>query len=939
MSVLKNPRSLLLILVLASNCLFAQKYDLKQTVPLDPAVKTGKLSNGLTYYLRQNPKPEKRLELRLAINAGSICESDLQQGLAHFCEHMCFNGTQNFKKNELVDALESIGVKFGADLNAYTSFDETVYMLQIPSDKKELIEKGFLILSDWANKVSLEDVEIDKERGVILEELRLGLGASDRMRKKYFPVLLQGSLYADRMPIGKPDILKSFKYETLRSFYKQWYRPDLMGVAVVGDIPTADAEMYVKKYFGTIKPVKNPKPRIEHPIPDNAEPLISIVTDKEATSYDFQIMIKHPKAPNKTIGDYRESLLASLYNGMISIRLRELSLKSDASFVSAGSNFSGFLGRTRDAYSMSASCKENQINKAMEVVLTENERVKQFGFTQAELDRRKKQMLSSYETMAKNADKTESRSFVNEYVSYYLKGEPSPGIKTEFEYAKAFLPEVTLEEINKLAKTWLIDKNMAIVVMAPEKEGLKIPTEGEIKEIIKSVKTKKLEAYQDKTNDAPLLAQKPAGSKVVNKTENGVFGYTELTFANGVKAILKPTTFKNDEIQVKAFSPGGSSLYADSEILSAILATSIVGRSGLGAFDMMNLQKKLTGINVNISPYITGLTEGFSGSSTPKDLETLLQLNYLYFVNVRLDSSAFNTYLAQTRDRLKSIRSNPKFLYSDTCSKITFRNNPRVINAPSEKQLNELKLARIMDIFKDRFADASDFTYVFVGNFNVDEITPLLETYLGGLPSTNRKETWKDVSPEYAPGVIDFKYPKNSEQQSSVQMVFHGQFDWNVKDRQVFRILSQAVSIKLRESMREDQGGVYGVSFSESISKFPKPKFTVTAQWGCAPDNVDKLSQTVFDVLAKIKQEGPTDIDMQKVTETMIRDRETKVKENGYWLSAIESAYYNGDKMLTSDEYVAMIKSISKEDVKNLAIKYLDGKEYIKTAFMPEVKK
>jgi zinc protease len=939
MTLLKNFVSLLLILTLVSTTLLAQKFDLNQKVPLDAAVKTGKLSNGLTYYLRQNAKPENRLELRLAINAGSICESDIQQGLAHFCEHMCFNGTKNFRKNELVDALESIGVKFGADLNAYTSFDETVYMLQIPSDKKELIEKGFLILSDWANQVSLEGVEIDKERGVILEELRLGLGASDRMRKKYFPVLLQGSLYAERMPIGKPEILKSFKYETLRDFYKQWYRPDLMGVAVVGDIPTADAEMYVKKYFGPIKPVKKPKARIEHPIPDNTEPLISIVTDKEATSYDFQIMIKHPKAPNTTIGDYRNSLLASLYNGMISIRLRELSLKSDASFVNAGSNFSGFLGRTRDAYSMSATCKENQISKAMEVVLTENERVKQFGFTQGELDRRIKQMLSSYETMAKNADKTESRSFVNEYVSYYLKGEPSPGIKTEFEYAKAFLPEVTLPEINKLAKKWLIDNNMAIVVMAPEKEGVKIPTEGEIKEIIKSVKTKKLEAYQDKTSDAPLLAQKPAGTKVVKKIENAVFGYTELTFANGVKAILKPTTFKNDEIQVRAFSPGGSSLYADSEVLSAAMATNIVGRSGLGEFDMMNLQKKLTGINANISPYISGITEGFSGSSTPKDFETLLQLNYLYFTKARTDSSAFNTLLAQTRDRLKNIRTNPQFLYGDTCSKIMYQNNPRVINAPSDKQLNDLKLARIMEIFKDRFADAGDFTYVFVGNFNVAEITPLLETYLGGLPATNRKETWKDVSAEYAPGVIDFKFPKNSEQQSSVKMVFHGDFKWDLLDRQVFRVLSQVVSIKLRESMREDQGGVYGVGFFENVTKFPKPRFSVTAQWGCAPENVDKLARTVFDVLAKIKQDGPTDVDMQKVTETMIRERETKVKENGFWLTALESSYFNGDKMLTSEEFVSTIKSISKEDVKNLAIKYLEGKEYIQTAFMPEVKK
>jgi zinc protease len=926
------------VAVLAFSAINAQNLDLSQNVPLDPSVLTGKLPNGLTYYIKQNAKPEKRMELRLAVNAGSICETDAQQGLAHFCEHMCFNGTKNFKKSELVDALEKMGVKFGADLNAYTSFDETVYMLQVPTDKAELVEKGFQVLEDWAHNVSLEDVEIDKERGVILEEWRLGLGASDRMRKKFFPVLLKGSLYSDRLPIGKDNILKNFKYETLRSFYKSWYRPDLMAVAIAGDMPVNDMLAYVKKHFGNIKAVKNPLPRVDHPIPDNIEPLVSIVTDKEATSNSFQIYIKHEKGSNKTIGDYRQYLMSQLYNGMISMRLFELSQKPDAPYLGANSGYGGFLGRSRDAYSMTATCKENQIEKSLDVVITENERIKQFGFTASELERQKKQMLTMYERMANDADKTESRNFVSEYVQLFLEGSPAPGMKTEFEYAKALLPEIKLEEINALAKKWITDKNMAMVVMAPEKEGVKIPTEAQILETIKNAKAKKLEAYVDNSNSAPLLAQKPASSKVVNKVENKELGYTEITFANGVVAVLKPTTFKNDEILVKAFSPGGSSLYGDNDILAATLATNVVAMSGLGDFDMIGLRKKLTGVNARINPFIGNITEGFNGQTTPKDLETLLQLNYMYFTKTRTDENAFNTLVAQVKTQRKMVTASPKFLFSDTLSKVMYNNSPRIINFPTEKQMDDLKMQRAIEIYKERFADASDFKYIFVGNFTVDEMLPLLETYLGGLPSINRKETWKDVQPKYADGVVDFKYPKNSEQQSSVQIVFHGNFDWSVKERLTFRIFSNAVSIKLRESMREDQGGVYGVGFGERTNKYPKPEFSVTAQWGCSPDNVEKLSKTVFDEVAKIRKDGPTDVDMQKVGETLIRERETNEKENNYWLGSLENSYMNGDKILTYDEYVKLVKSITKDDVKKLANKYMTGKEYIKAALMPEAK-
>ncbi len=918
--------------------LIAQNLDLNQIVPLDPTVKFGKLDNGLTYYLRQNSRPEKRLELRLAINAGSICENDIQRGLAHFCEHMCFNGTKNFQKNELISVLESMGVKFGTDLNAHTSFDETVFTLQIPSDNKDLVEKGFQVLEDWAHQVTFDETEIDKERKVVLEELRSGLGANDRMQKKYFPVLLKGSLYADRLPVGTPEILKSFKYETLRDFYSEWYRPDLMAVAVVGDIPIDESERYITNHFARIKSVRNPKPRITQPIPDNVEPLISIVTDKEAASHSFQIFIKQQKAENKTVGDYRNKLLVSLYNCMMDVRLEELSRKPDAPFLFAGSGYSAFIGKTRDAYCMYASCKENQICKAMDSVLTENERVKRFGFTNSEFERQKKNLYNSYEDMSADVGKIESNDLANEYVRNFLDGESAPGYETEFEYVKAFLPAIKLEEINDLTKKWITDTNIAVVVTAPAKEGVIVPTEIEIKELLKNVRAKNISAYVDSTNDAPLLAQKVIGSKVVEKTEDQVLGLTELTFANGVKAVLKPTTFKNDEILFTAYSPGGDSIYPNSDILSANIASSIIFKSGLGEFNFSELKKKLTGTNLSIKPYISELSEGFNGKCSPKDFETLLQINYLYFTDVRTDSTVFDTWLAQARTQLKTARSNPQILFEDAFTKTVYQNNPRVVSIPSDTQIDELKLNRIMEIYKDRFADASDFTYIFVGNFTVAEVTPLLETYLGGLPSIKRKETWRDVNTRYAPGVVDFAYPKNSEQQSVVQIVLHGEFDWNTKDRVTLRMLSDIVSIKLRESMREDQGGVYDLDFSESIWKYPRQEYSITAQWGCAPENVEKLSQTFFDVLSMMKNDGPTDADIQKVREIIIRERETNTKDNGWWISALESSYYNGDKILTYDEFAALVKSIQRDDIKMLANKYFGAKEYIKAIFMPEEK-
>ncbi len=907
-------------------------------IPPDPNIRIGKLDNGLTYYIKYNKKPEQRVELRLAVNAGSICETDAQQGLAHFCEHMCFNGTKNFPSNKIIDMLEEMGVKFGAELNAYTSFDQTIYMLKVPTDKTEWINRGFQVLEDWAHQVSLDNVEIDKERGVIVEEWRLGLGADDRMMQKYLPVLLKGSKYADRIPIGKVDIIKGFPYDTLRSFYNTWYRPDLMAIVVVGDIDVKLAEDKVKEYFGRIPKPVTTNHRLEYSVPENIEPLISVVTDKEASGYNASIMYKQPKSNSITYSDYRKSLMQNLYTSMLNSRFQEIGQKPDAPFMYAGAGYSSFIGRTVDVYSLGVSAKENQMEKSIEVVLTENEKVRQFGFTASELERAKKDILSYFENAAKEADKTQSGQYADEFIRNYLDQECIPGIRKENEIVQEYIPGIKLEEINNLGRLWITDKNIIALVTAQEKEGIKVPTEQQVAEIIKSVKSKKLEAYIDKVSDAPLLPTLPAPTSVIKRTENTEFGFTELTFGNGVRMILKPTDFKNDQILMSSFSPGGISLYPDNDIMSAELASTIIMQSGIGNYDMVGLQKKLSGNTAKLTPYLDELQEGTSGNCAPKDLETMLQLNYLYFTGIRKDEDAFNAYISRMKNMIKPMRAVPRVIFADTLSKIVSMNSPRVIAIPTEAQMNQINLDRSLAIFKDRFADASDFTYIMVGNFKVDEVIPMLEKYIGGLPSIKRTETWRDMTPGFPAGKLVVDVPKNSEPQSQVAMVWKGDFNWKPEDRQGFLILMNILTIKCRESMREDQGGVYGVSINGTFSKLPKPKYSITSTWGCNPDNIEKLSQTVLDEMNKIKMNGPTEEDLNKVKETLIRERETQVKENNFWLSYLQNHYLFGNKILTLEEFNAAINSFTIKKIKAVANKYLNTSSYVEVALTPKEK-
>jgi zinc protease len=933
--------SLLSAIIFMASAIFSQTttIDLTTPLPIDPGVKIGKLDNGLVYYIRYNKKPEKRVEVRLAVNAGSILENDDQQGLAHFMEHMNFNGTKNFPHNELIDFLQKTGVRFGADINAYTSFDETVYMLQLPTDDTILVEKGFQVMEDWAHNNLLDDKEIDKERGIIVEEWRLGLGAQDRMRKKFFPVIFKNSRYADRLPIGKVEVIENFRHQALKDFYRDWYRPDLQAVIVVGDIDPVKVEAQIKAHFSGIKNPENQRERVSYDIPDNNDPLIAITTDKEATNNIVFLLYKHPLVIEKTLGDFRDDVLAELYTGMLNNRFNEIAQKPESPYVGAGAGYGRFLARTKDAYFVNAMSKENQIDKSLEILLAENERVKRFGFTQTELDRQKEDLLSQYEKASKEFDKTESMQFTNEYVGNFLSGDPIPGAQKKFKYVTKLLPGIQLEEINSLARKWVTDNNMGLVVMAPDKEGVKVPTEEQILEIIKKSKTIDLKPYVDNFKEEPLVKPDLLKGKITGKKENAELGYTELRLSNGVTVVLKPTTFKNDEILISAYSPGGNSLVPDNEFMSANYASQVIDMSGAGNFDNIELQKKLKGKNLQISPYIDDVKEGFRGNSTPKDFETMMQLVYLYFEGPRKDTTAFKAFMSQMENQMKFMKSSPVMSFYDTLYKSAFPGYKRLVIFPTPAQLKEVNLDQIYSIYKDRFADASDFRFFLVGNFNIDTISPIIEKYFGSLPALNRNETWKDTSPKFADGINNITFNKGTDPQSMVGIVMSEDFKWDDKTILHFRMLNEIFSIKLVEVIREKLSGVYSPQVMIDWDQYPKPTFRLMVMFGCSPDNTDKLTKAVFGEIKKILKKGPTDVDLKKAQEALIRKRETDMEKNEFWLAKLESIYYNHDSEATVTNYNERVNAVTIADLKKTADDYLKPDHYVRVVLMPEQKK
>jgi len=915
----------------------AHAQDPAAPLPVDPHVVSGTLPNGVRYLVRQNGRPEKRAELRLVVRAGSVLEDDDQLGLAHFVEHMAFNGTEHFAKQDLVNYLEGIGMRFGPDLNAYTSFDETVYMLQVPTDTAAIVHTAFQILEDWAHGLSFDSAEIERERGVTIEEWRLGRGAGARIRDQQLPVILKGSRYADRLPIGSREVLQHFSQDALRRFYHDWYRPDLMSVIAVGDFDPDSIITLIREHFAGIPEPPSPRPRPTFDVPDYPEPLFTVATDPEASSSNVAVYFKQPLRLVETVGAYRQQVVEGLFLAMLNERLYERAQEADPPFVAAGAGQGRFVGPA-EAFTMGATVKEGGILRGLEAVLTEAERVARFGFTATELERAKARRLRGLERSYDERDKTNSWIYADQYVSHVVEGEPIPGITAELDLTRRFLPDVTLDEINGLARSWITDHNRVVAASGPDKPGVTTPTVAELAAVFREVAGKPITAYADTLGSVPLIAVPPTPSAVVQETHDDEIGVVRWTLANGVHVVIKPTDFKADEILMRATSPGGTSLAPDSLAVSADRAGMIVNASGAGAFSDVELGKLLAGKVARAQPYIGDEEEGLSGSASPKDLETMFQLIYLYGTAPRRDTAAF----AALQSRLLAFAENraqvPEAAFSDTLL-VTITQHHARTRPLTPDLVNAADLDAALAFYRDRFADFGDFTFYFVGNVDTATLRPLVETYLGGLPSHGRKETWRDLGIRPPTGVVRRTVYRGVEPKARTQFVFTGPFEENRRNRHVLRSMGDALQIRLREVLREDMGGVYGVGVGASNSIVPDTAYQVTIGFGADPARMDELVDALFAEIRAFQTTGPTDSIVRKVQEAQRRSRETSLRENRYWLGQlVVSDQWGLDprNLLTYDD---LIDQLTADDIREAARRYLRLDNYVQVTLMPEAPK
>lgn len=903
-------------------------------LPFDPAVTIGTLPNGLRYYIRANPKPEKRAELRLVVNAGSVLEDEDQRGLAHMVEHMAFRGTLRLPGNGISSYLESIGMRYGPDINAFTSFDETVYMVTIPTDTAAIVDKGFEILSEWANNVTFDSARVEKERPVVIEEWRLGQGAENRMQNKWFPVLFAGSRYASRLPIGEKSVLESYTVRTLRRYYDTWYRPDLMAVVAVGDFDKTQIEALIKRYLGPLRRHWTPKPRTIFPVPPHDTTLVSISTDKEATRSVVRLVYKQPKRSTSTLAAYRQNRVEALFNSIFNDRLSEITQKPNSPFITAFAG-QGQLVRSAESFSLTAIVADNGINRGLDALLTEGERVRRFGFLQAELDRAKKDLLRGLEQAYAERARTNSAVYAGAYTSAYLQDEPATGIEFNLKTTRELLPTITLAEVNRLAGEWMGDKNRAIATTSPDKPGIVNPTRAELLVALDKVRGAGMLPYQEAKLAGRLVDTPPKGGSVVSERQLKDVGVTEWRLSNGVRVLLKPTDFKADQILFSAYSPGGASLLPDSTFLQASGADLIPAISGVGKFSLVDLQKFLAGTKASVSTSISDLGEGISGEGSPRDLETMLELVYLYFTAPRLDTSAVTAFLERYKGVLANRNSSPEVAFSDTLQ-VTMAQHSRRAQPVSSALVDSISLSKSFDFYKERFADAGDFTFVFVGNMNLDSLKPQIAQWLGGLPSTGRKETWRDTRIRPPTGVVERVVNKGVEPKARTAIIFTGPFEYTRENRYHLGALAELLNIRLREALRENLGGTYGVSVGASASREPIPAFSFSIGFGSAPDRLDALTEAALAQIDSVKQFGTTADYLTKLKQASLRSRETAIKQNNYWLTQISSFDQNGWPLGTIPEADKLIMALTSEDLRRAATKYLRTDNYVRVSLFPE---
>jgi zinc protease len=925
------------IVVLCMPALYVNgQYDPSRKLPSDENVKVGQLPNGLKYYIRKNALPAKKVQLRLIVNTGSVLEDPDQLGLAHFMEHMNFNGLKHFPKNELVNYLQSIGVQFGADLNAYTSFDETVYFLPIPSDDPEKVEKGFTILEDWAFNALLDDAEIEKERGVVLEESRLAKGAQERMSKKYYPVLFNGSMYAERLPIGKDSILQHFKPEVLKRFYKTWYRPDLMAVIVVGDIDVNEAEQKIKDHFSSYSNPTGEKKRVVAEIPGRKQNQSMVLTDKEVPYNVIQIYNYVEKSqPTTTWGEYRRSAGEFLFNNMINQRLAEISRKPDAPFLQAGTSFGNFVRGYR-SFNSFAVAGDKPVKNAIETLISVVESVKKYGFLPAELQRAKTALLTNSERQYNDRDKTESIRFLSEYQNNFLIGSHMMGYANSYNQLKETLPLISLEEVNALAKKTESPQGFFALITGPEKSASTLPSNDDLTAMIAAARTLPIRAYEEKAIATTLMEKKPAPGKITGEKANTELGTTELTLSNGVTITLKPTDFKNDEIHMDAWRQGGSRNYPLADKKNAELAGPIVRAMGIRDMTATDITKFLSGKTVTATPYANAYDEGIEGRSSVKDFETFLQLVHLYITAPGRDPNSFQSFINAQKAMRQNMKSVPGAYFSDTLNKVLYANSPWAGGMESPEVFDKVSLDRVMEIYREIFGNVYGMHFTFIGNIDMATVKPLLETYLGSLPAAPKTNKFTDEGLRPVKGVVRFSVKKGAAKQSQVNVLFTGETKYNKEEELKLKALTDVLNIKVIEKLREEMGGIYGGGFSSAFARRPYGNYTIYASFPCGPENVDKLTTALFDIIRSAREKGIEQSDLDKVKETMNSHLDDQLKNNDFWLTNLSYAFIENFDPAWILNIRKSINSITAAELKVIANRYFDMNNYVVGVLNPE---
>ena len=912
-------------------------------LPVDKNVRIGQLDNGLTYYIRHNKLPENRAEFYIAQKVGSILEEPQQRGLAHFLEHMAFNGTKNFPGDDkglgVIPWCETVGIKFGTNLNAYTSIDETVYNISnAPIDRTGVLDSCLLILHDWSNYILLKDEEIDKERGVIREEWRSRNSGMLRVYTDLLPTIYQGDKYADCMPIGSIDVINNFPYKDIRDYYHKWYRPDLQGIVIVGDIDVDTVEAKLKAVFADVQKPVNPAERTYYPVTDNKEPIVAIGTDKEVDDPSIEIYFKQDATPDSeknNVGYLASQYMTSMISSMLNARLSELVQSANPPFTRASSYYSDFfVAKTKEAFALSASSKADGIETALKTLLQEAERARRFGFTESEYARARANYLQNLESAYNEREKTKHGSYVREYVQNFLNGEPIPGIEAEYAMMNQLAPNIPLQAMNMVMQQLVPDSNQVVIIAGPAKEGLKYPTKEEVINLLKGMKDLDLQAYVDKVSDEPLMKEAPKGGKIISEKEGDIYGSTKLVLSNGVTVYVKKTDFKADEIRMKGTSLGGKSIFPDKDALNFAVMDNVIAVGGLGNFSQVDLTKVLAGKKVSVNAGLGATTENVFGTCSPKDFETMMQLTYLTFTAPRKDAEAFESFKNRMKAQLESAQANPLSSINDSLQKAMYNNHPRVVMMKPE-MVDQIDYDRILEMYNDRFKDASDFTFYFVGNIDLETAKPLIAEYLGALPAINRKETFKDTKMSIRKGVYKNEYAKEQQTPTAtIVFLYSGKAPYTLKNDILLSFATQVLDMVYTEEVREKEGGTYGVNCFGDLQKYPKEQLLLQIVFQTDPAKKDKLAGIVVDELKKLAAEGPSDVHLQKVKEYMLKKYADNQKENGYWMNNLNDYFYYGMDM--TEGYTDIVNSITAKDIQKFVSDLLkQGNEIEVTMTVP----